>query len=107
MIESREHFGTANFSNTETKVNACIPGRMRFDQDSINVDDETTSIDILGGNSSTSTPKKSKSTGNENVITHGKIQILNTLESFKSTDKNELLSHIKMQTIQKTRKNSL
>ena len=68
---------------------------MRFDQDSIIVDDETTTIDIPDGDSNAPTSivmKSSKSTGNENVITRGKIQILNTLESFKSTDKNELLN---------------
>ena len=52
-----------------------IPGRMRFDQDSISVDNE-------GGHM----------TGNENVVTKGQIQILNTIESFKLTDKNELLN---------------
>ena len=78
--------------NSETSIATCIPGRMRFDQDSINVHEETADIGIPGGDSSTFIPKTSKSTGNENVITHGKIQILNTLESFKSTDKNELLN---------------
>ncbi len=69
------HRTTENIDNVD--IPTCIPGRMRFDQDSIKIetDDRTTT-----GNE------------NENVITHGKIHILNTLESFKSTDKNELLN---------------
>jgi ubiquitin-like modifier-activating enzyme ATG7 len=83
---------TSKSASAASTSNICIPGRMRFDQDSINVNiapDAGVGADTKIDASKSTT---SMNTGNENVITHGKIQILNTLESFKSTDKNELLN---------------
>ena len=56
-------------------------GRMRLDQDSF--------IESSSENSTTTTT--TSDIRNEVVKTHGKIIILNTLESFKTIDKNELL----------------
>ena len=66
--------------NENSKSNStAVPGRMRFDQDSID-DAAPTETDV------------DNVIGNENVLTKGQIQILNTIESFKSTDKNQLLN---------------
>ena len=64
-------------------ISTVIPGRMRFDQDSIKE---------IDSDSTDATQNNENTIGNENVITQGKIHILNTLESFKTTDKNELLN---------------
>ncbi len=60
-------------------------GRMRLDQDSF-IEGISASSGKSAGTTSTSSDIR-----NEVVKTHGKIIILNTLESFKTIDKNELL----------------
>mmetsp|Transcript_4409 Transcript_4409/g.5077 ORF Transcript_4409/g.5077 Transcript_4409/m.5077 type:complete len:849 (-) Transcript_4409:41-2587(-) len=94
------HRGTHEDSKLSSSA-SCFPGRMRFDQDSIDISSSITSEQEDDINSSktdtTIQPNKSNnnntvSVSNENVITHGKIQILNTLESFKTINKNELLN---------------
>lgn len=92
--------GTSAANSTTKGSNATyIPGRMRFDQDSIDVASEETAHNIHNNNDDDDgdkdterTQRRTGRTANENVVTHGKIQILNTIESFKTIDKNELLN---------------
>lgn len=69
-ITFRDHNG-----NNKMDVPKTIPGRMRFDRDSIQ--DDTTNVE--------------RSSMNENILTRGEVVILNTIESFKTTNKNTLL----------------
>lgn len=66
-------------------VQTTVPGRMRLDQDSIR-----TSLDETAPNVSSSSV--SFNTQNDSVHVRGRILILNTIESFKTMDKNELLN---------------
>jgi len=76
----------SNNSTLEPKLINIVPGRMRLDQDSVMDDYGQDTISIHSMNAIRTI------VSNEKVHVRGKIIVLNTLDSFKSLDKNELLN---------------
>jgi len=75
-------------STASNSAGVLIPSKMRLDSDSLNGngDSESESESESGGDA------VGGSVSNEKVRSVGSIQILNTIESFKKTNKNELLN---------------
>jgi len=76
--------------NSQTPA-ALVPGRMRLDEDSI-VDDATEQIGADDIDFDIDIDIDIGITKNDSVMSNGTIQILNTIESFKTVNKNELLN---------------
>jgi ubiquitin-like modifier-activating enzyme ATG7 len=81
-IQSNIKHRSDDSSTSIRNPNEFIPGRMRLDQDSISI-----AIEQVQGSSASEEEAKT-----DLVLMKGNIKILNTIESFKTVNKNELLN---------------